>query len=152
MGRDLTEEVGDEESLVDAIDRVSPGIEVHSYRFWLGEPTSQELVASNGLHAGLVVGDEKIRPEGLDWGMEGVGDWMNGRLVTSGIGAEIMGGPLVSLRWPVNQLVRRGEALRAGQRVIPGSPVGPVSVGPGDRVTAGFTHVGRVEAEFRGGR
>ena len=84
--------------------------------------------------------------------MEGVGVWRNGELVTSGIGAEIMGGPLVSLRWLVNHLVRRGEALRAGQLVIPGSPVGLVSVEPGDRVTAGFTHVGRVEAEFRGGR
>ena len=152
MGKDLADEVGESESLVDAIDCVSPGIEVHNYRFRFGKPTSQELVASNGLHACLVVGDEKIRPQGLDWGMEGVGVWMNGELVTSGIGAEIMGGPLVSLRWLVNHLVRRGEALRAGQLVIPGSPVGLVPVGPGDRVTAGFTHVGRVEAEFRGGR
>jgi 2-keto-4-pentenoate hydratase len=152
MGRDLTDEVGDEGSLVEAIDCVSPGIEVHNYRFWLGEPTSQELVASNGIHAGLVVGDRRMRPQGLDWDMEGVGVWRNGELVASGIGAEIMGGPLVSLRWLVNHLVRRGEALRAGQLVIPGSPVGLVSVEPGDRVTAGFTHVGRVEAEFRGGR
>ena len=82
--------------------------------------------------------------------MEGVGVWRNGELVTSGIGAEIMGGPLVSLRWLVNHLVRRGEVLRAGQLVIPGSPVGLVPVGPGDRVTARFTHVGRVAAEFRG--
>ena len=149
IGRDLTEEVGDEKMLVGAIDCVSPGIEVHNYRFWLGEPTSQELVASNGIHAALVVGDRKMRPLGLDLGMEGVGVWLNGDLAASGIGAEIMGGPLRSLRWLVNHLVRRGEALRAGQLVIPGSPVGLVSVGPGDRVTAGFTHVGRVEAEFR---
>ncbi len=149
IGRDLTEEVGDEEPLVEAIDCVSPGIEVHNYHFWMGEPTSQELIASNGIHAALVVGDQKIRPQGLDWEMEGVGFWVNGELVASGIGAEIMGGPLRSLRWLVNHLVRRGEALRAGQLVIPGSPVGLVSVGPGDRVTAAFTHVGRVEAEFR---
>ncbi len=152
MGKDLADEVGEPESLRDAIDSVSPGIEVHHYRFRFGKPTSQELVASNGLHACLVVGDQKIRPQGLDWDTEGVGVWIDGELVTSGIGAEIMGGPLVSLRWLVNHLVRRGEALRAGQLVIPGSPVGLVSVEPGDRVTAGFTHVGRVEAEFRGGR
>lgn len=150
IGRDLTDEVGDEEPLVDVIDCVSPGIEVHNYQFWLGEPTSQELVASNGIHAALVVGDLKMRPLGLDLAMEGVGVWLNGELATSGIGAEIMGGPLRSLRWLVNYLVRRGEALRAGQLVIPGSPVGLVSIEPGDRVTAGFTHVSRVEAEFRG--
>lgn len=64
----------------------------------------------------------------------------------------VAGETCVSLRWLVNHLVRRGEALRAGQLVIPGSPVGLVSVEPGDRVTAGFTHVGWVEAEFREGR
>jgi 2-keto-4-pentenoate hydratase len=152
IGRDLTNEVGDDESLVDAIDCVSPGIEVHNYRFWLGEPTSQELIASNGIHAALVVGDRKRRPQGLDWEMEGVGVWLNGELAASGIGADVMGGPLVSLRWLVNHIVRRGEVLRAGQLVIPGSPVGLVSVEPGDRVTARFTNVGRVEAVFRGGQ
>ena len=73
MGRDLTDEVGDEESLVDAIDCVSPGIEVHNYRFWLGEPTSQELVASNGIHAGLVVGDREDQAPGPRLGHGGGG-------------------------------------------------------------------------------
>ena len=144
MGRDLTDEVGDEESLVDAIDCVSPGIEVHNYRFWLGEPTSQELVASNGIHAGLVVGDRKMRPQGLDWGMEGVGVWRNGELVTSGIGAEIMGGPLVSLRWLVNHLVRRGEVV-AGRAA--GHP--RLAGGPGVR-RAGRPGDGRVHARRAG--
>jgi len=154
IGKDLTDEVGDDESLVDAIDCVSPGVEIHNYRFWLGEPTSQELIASNGIHAALVVGDPKRKPQGLDWEMEGVGVWLDGELKVSGIGAEIMGGggPLASLRWLVNHLVRRGEGLRAGQLVIPGSPVGLVPVEPGDRVTARFTNVGRVEAVFRGDR
>jgi 2-keto-4-pentenoate hydratase len=151
MGKDLADEVGEAESLVDAIDSVSPGIEVHNYRFRFGPPTSQELVASNGLHACLVVGDRKVRPRDLDLDLEGVGLFVNGVLADSGIGAEVMGGPLVSLRWLVNHLVRRGEVLRAGQRVIPGSPVGLVRVGPGDRVSARFTHLGRVEAVFRGG-
>lgn len=48
IGRDLTDEMSDEEMLVEAMDCVSPGIEVHNYRSWLGEPTSQELIASNG--------------------------------------------------------------------------------------------------------
>ena len=149
MGRDLTDEVGDDDSLIDAIDSVAPGIEVHNYRFWLGEPTSQELVASNGIHAALVVGAPRVSPRGLDWEMEGVGVWKGAELVASGIGAEIMGSPLVSLRWLVNHLVRRGEALRAGEVVIPGSPVGLIPVEAGDRVIARFAHVGRVEAAFR---
>ena len=82
--------------------------------------------------------------------LEGVGLFVNGVLADSGIGAEVMGGPLDSLRWLVNHLVRRGEVLRAGQLVIPGSAVGLISVGPGDRVAARFTHLGGVEAVFRG--
>jgi 2-keto-4-pentenoate hydratase len=151
MGKDLAEEVGEARSLLDAIDSVSPGIEVHHYRFRFGKPTSQELVASNGLHAGLVVGDRKVGAPDFDMDLEGVGLFVNGTLADSGIGAEIMGGPLDSLRWLVNHLVRRGETLRAGQLVIPGSPVGLIPVRLGDRVSARFTHLGRVEAVFRGG-
>lgn len=150
IGKDLPNEVGDADSLLDAVDSVAAGVEIHNYRFWFGEPTSQELVASNGIHAGLVVGDERRRPDGIDWAMEGVGLWLDGELTASGIGAEIMGGPFASLRWLVNHLVRRGESLRAGQLVIPGSPVGLISVEPDVRATARFTSLGRVEARFRG--
>jgi len=66
----------------------------------------------------------------------------------SGLDIEIMGGPMKSLRWLVNHLVRRGESLRAGQLVIPGSPVRLVPVEPDDLVSARFTHLGRVDAQF----
>ena len=149
IGKDLPNEVKDERELVAAIEYISPGIEVHNYKFWFGKPTLQELVASNGIHAGLVISRKKVRPEGLYFNLEGVGLFRNGELAASGIGAEIMGGPLKSLRWLANHLIRRGEPLRAGQIVIPGSAVELVSVEPGDRVAARFTHVGCVEAEFR---
>jgi len=149
MGRDLTDEVAEDEDLLGAIDCVSPGIEVHNYTFWFGHPTQQELIASNGIHACLVVGDQKTRPGGFDWTMEGVGLFVNGELATSGIGAETMGGPLKSLRWLVNHLVRGGDGLRAGQLVIPGSAVELTMVEPNDRVAARFTNVGRVEAVFQ---
>lgn len=150
IGKDLPNEVEDDQQLIEAIESVSPGIEVHNYKFWFGKPTLQELVASNGIHAGLVVGMEKVRPTGLGFDMEGVGLFKNGDLAASGIGAEILGGPLKSLRWLANHLIQRGEHLRAGQIVIPGSAVKLVAVEPGDCIAARFTHVGYVEAEFRG--
>ncbi len=150
IGEDLTDEVGEGESLIDAIDFVSPGIEVHNYRFWFGNPTSQELIASNGIHACLVVGDQKTQPDSFEWDMEEVGVCLNDELAASGTGAQIMGGPMKSLRWLVNHLVRRGESLKSGQLVIPGSPVNLISVEPGDRVTSRLAHVGQVQAEFKG--
>ena len=63
IGRELGDEVADDEPLDQAIDSVSPGIEIHNFRFWFGSPTMQELVASNGIHAALVIGRQKVRPE-----------------------------------------------------------------------------------------
>jgi 2-keto-4-pentenoate hydratase len=80
--------------------------------------------------------------------LEGVGIFRNGELAASGIGAEIMGGPLNSLRWLANHLQSQGEHLRAGQLVIPGSPVQLISVEPGDQITARFTRLGSVEGQF----
>jgi 2-keto-4-pentenoate hydratase len=149
LGKNLVNEVEDERELAEAIEWVSPGIEAHNYKFWFGKPTLQELIASNGIHAGLVVGTERVRPVGLDWEAECVCLFRNGELAASGIGAEIMGGPLRSLRWLANHLIQRGEHLKAGQIIIPGSAVELVAVGPGDRMAARFTHIGCVEAEFR---
>lgn len=148
IGRDVRSEVEDEEGMLDAIEWVAPGIEVHNYKFWFGKPTSQELVASNGIFAGLVVGEQRTLPTELDFDLEGVGLFRNGELQASGIGAEILGGPLKSLRWLANHLVRQGEYLQAGQLVIPGSAVELVSVDPGDRIAARFTRVGSVTAVF----
>ncbi|MFH1269240.1 MAG: hypothetical protein ABIK89_26220 [Planctomycetota bacterium] len=149
IGRDLADEVGEEADLTGAIECVSPGIEVHNYRFRFGPPMLQELIASNGIHACLVVGEPAAAPGSFDWDLEGMGLFVSGELAASGIGAEILGGPMRSLGWLVNHLVRRGGRLEAGQLVIPGSAVELVSVALGDRITARFTHAGAVEAMFR---
>src|ERR1051326_5384469 len=89
MGADLT---GDEDSsqLRGSIAAVTAGIELHNYRFWLGRPTSQELIASNGIHAGLVIGQQ--RPLARDWDMdsEEVSISVNGKTRASGRCSEIM--------------------------------------------------------------
>ncbi|MAG93561.1 MAG: hypothetical protein CMJ48_07410 [Planctomycetaceae bacterium] len=149
IGRDLNDEVGDDEPLEGAIEWVSPGIEIHSYHFWFGTPMTQELIASNGLHAALVIGEQRTNPREVDWEMEGVGLFKGDQLEASGIGAEIMEtGPMTSLRWLVNHLVRRGGMLKAGDLVIPGSPVELIAVGEGESVTARFTRIGEVSTAF----
>lgn len=131
-----------------AVDAVAPGIEVHNYHFCHGVPTLQELIASNGIHAAVVVGDFIPLDRGLDLDLEGAGIYRNGRLAASGIGAEIQGGPLASLRWLAQKLLAAGEFLRAGEIVIPGSPVALVRVDPGDYVEAKFTRLGSAAALF----
>ena len=148
IGHDVTCEVVDERELANAIQWVAAGIEVHNYRFWFGRPTSQELIASNGIHAALVVGQQRVSSASLDFDTERVEIFRHDELVASGVGSEIMGGPLKSLRWLVHHLIQRGEYLRAGQLVIPGSPVELVAVRSHDRITAAFTQLGKVSAVF----
>jgi 2-keto-4-pentenoate hydratase len=148
IGKELNGERLDDEFLRSAVDGVSAGIEVHNFRYWHGGLTTQELVASNCIHACLVV-DEQMRPLGdLDLGMQGVELFVNGKLQASGIGYEVMDGPLRSLRWLVERLRDRGEALQPGQLVIPGSPVPLVYVPPNACVRASITSFGSVSAHF----
>lgn len=149
IGRDVTAPFRDREEARAAIEFVSPGIEVHNFRFLYGEPTTQELIAGNAMHAGLVVGERKTRAEDLDLEMEGVGLFVDGELKASGISAETMGSPLASLVWLAEALVARGEILRAGDLVIPGSPVKLVDVRRGSVVRSCFTNCGEVQAAFQ---
>lgn len=130
------------------IDSIAPGIEVHNYRFFLGPPTSQELIVSNGLHAGLVHGDFVSLDGNIDLDLEGIGVFVNGRLAASGIGAEIMGSVLASMAWLLDDLAQVGKGLSAGELVIPGSPVNLVPVYAGDVVESRFTNFGGCRVEF----
>jgi 2-keto-4-pentenoate hydratase len=132
-----------------AIFAISPGIEVHNYRFWYGRPTLQELIASNGIHAALVVGSPHELPPDLDLAQERTTLSVNQVEKATGVGAEIMGGPMNSLRWLLNHLRRRGRGLRAGDLVIPGSATKLVPVVAGDTAEAQFTHFGNCRAVFK---
>jgi 2-keto-4-pentenoate hydratase len=149
IGREINGERLDDAYLRSAIEHVSTGIEVHNFHFRCGKPTSQELIASNGIHACLVIGQEKFPLGKTDLGMQGVGLWVDGRLEASGIGHEVMDGPLSSLRWLARQLRDRGKSILPGQWVIPGSPVRLVAVPAGATVSAATTNFGSVRAYFQ---
>ena len=146
--RDLVGEIPDREELIGSIEYVSPGIEVHHLKFWHDPPTSQELIASNGIHACLVVGSERVSPGQVDFKTEVFKVFKNDRLVTEGLGSDIMGDPIHSLRWLVSHLSGRGEALRAGQLVIPGSPVELIEIDRDTTLRIEISNVGSAVAEF----
>jgi 2-keto-4-pentenoate hydratase len=145
IGSDLDPGMNDGE-ICDAITAVYPGIEVHNYRFWYGNPSSQELISSNGIHAGVVVGAEHA--PNLDLNAEHMQLVINGEVRSEGVGSEIMGGPLVSLRWLVQHAAEHGERVRSGDLVIPGSAVNLVRVARGDCIEARFSTLGSCTAEL----
>jgi len=148
IGSDLDGSDLEASNLRQAISAVSPGIEVHNYRFWYGNPTSQELIASNGIHAALVVGRKYELPPNVNLNGEITTLFVNGTATATGIGSEIMGGPIESLRWLVTHLQRRNQTIRAGDLVIPGSAAKLVHVKGGDSAEARFTHFGSCRVSF----
>jgi 2-keto-4-pentenoate hydratase len=134
-----------------AISAISPGIEVHNYRFWYGRPSWQELIASNAIHAALVIGSKyEYRPE-IDLTQEQTSLLINGVEAATGVGADIMGGPIESLRWLLTHLSAQHRGLQRGDLVIPGSATKLISVKGGDVAEAGFTHFGSSCAVFEAG-
>jgi hypothetical protein len=128
--------------LFSALAGVCAGIELHNYRFWYGAPSLQELIASNGIHAGLVLSHMRPLPPNWNLKSELVAILVNGEVRASGRCAEIMGSPLRSIQWLANHAAERGQRLLAGELVIPGSAVELVRVEAGDWIEARFATLG----------
>ena len=148
IGRDLKREELSDSQLLDAIAYVSPGIEIHHLKFWFSPPSSQELICSGGIHAGLVVSHQKVAPQELSFGDEFFRVYKDGDLITQAPASEIMGGPLVSLRWLVNFLVQQGTYLKEDSLVIPGSPVELVDINYDTRLKVEIEGLGSVVTVF----
>ena len=73
---------------------------------------------------------------------------MNGVLVESGYGRNVLGDPRVALTWLVNELSALGISCEPGQVVTTGTCRLPVTVKPGDVVAADFGAFGRVSCRF----
>ena len=84
----MTKEFLDHYDIQDAVQSVAAGIELHRYQFCF-KPSFQELIILNGIHAGLVVGEEREFERGMDLSLEGVGVFVNETLVASGIGHKL---------------------------------------------------------------
>ncbi len=147
LGRDLPADVDDQE-IISALAGVCAGIELHNYRFWFGAPSLQELIASNGIHAGLVLSEMQSLPPNWDLQSEQVRILVNGEVRASGSCAEIMGSPLRSIQWLARHAAERGRHLRAGDLVIPGSAVELVTVKAGDSIEARFTTLASCHARL----
>lgn len=149
IGRDLSGENISDQELLDSIEYVSPGIEIHNFTFWQGEPSLQELICSGGIHAGLIIGKSKVSPHTLQFSDEIFSVYKNNNLITSLPATEIMGGPLNSLRWLVNFLTARGETLEKEAWVIPGSPTELIEIDQDTELKVSIARVGEVITSFR---
>tara|TARA_R110000744_G_scaffold64914_2_gene133433 strand:- start:151 stop:930 length:780 start_codon:yes stop_codon:yes gene_type:complete len=149
IGKNLEGKNLSDKDLISAIDYISPGIEIHEFNFWIKPPTIQELICTGGIHTGLIIGSQRVSPEGLQFKDEKFTVYKNNSFIMSAPASEIMGGPLHSLRWLVNFLTDKGLSLEKGNLVIPGSPVELVNIDQDTELKVVIDNVGSVTANFK---
>jgi 2-keto-4-pentenoate hydratase len=107
-----------------------------------------EVVATNAVHGGIVLGGQITPLGGLDLRYEGMVAEINGEPVGSGAGVEVLGHPAASVAWLANKLSAFDLTLRPGDIVLSGSIIRMLEVKAGQAVKATFSRIGSVGARF----
>jgi hypothetical protein len=116
-----------------------PVIELHHFIFRAPRKTLVELVANNGLNAGVVLpADGRLSPCPHSMGRARLSVQIGDRRAGSGELWPLPGGAAASVDWLRQHLSVFGLALTPGQIVLSGTPLGLYPVVPGDDVIVFF--------------
>jgi len=132
-----------------AIESVFAVIELHNFVFRAPATTrAQELIANNGMHAGVVLSDRETplgNPDDLL--TETISVVRNGRELGTANGAALPDGPLGSLLFIARKLDEAGKKLRRGHIVLAGSPLPLYPTEAGDRFDVRCRRLGAVSLQ-----
>lgn len=135
----IAEDVPDAEWLAanaqQAIEAAFAVIELHNYccRAPAGK-RAQELIANNGMHAGVVLPQEEGQFRNADELLdEKISVLRDGEVLGAATGRALPAGPLASLILLVERLRKVGKSLCRGQIVLAGSPLLLYRAEPGQR-------------------
>jgi len=132
---------------IEAIESVFPVIELHHFVLQGQEPSLSGLIATNGMHAGLVLPDRETRCSDFLHRVEELTVTINNVTVASTTEPWTMGGPATALRWLCGRLNELGERLTQGQVVLTGSALPLIPLEPGCRVVAEAGRLGKSHVE-----
>jgi 2-keto-4-pentenoate hydratase len=138
------------DEVVAAVATLHPAIEIPDSRFddctLVG---AAQLVADNACAHYFVLGPATSADwRSMDLVEHAVTGTVSGHEPRTGRGGNVLGDPRAALTWLVNELSGLGLTLRAGQVITTGTCIVPLPIEPGDRVTADFGTLGRVETRL----
>lgn len=129
----------DEAALADCIEWVAHGFEIVQSLFPAWKFAPADTVAANGLHGALVVGRRHVfAPRAAEFMRAlpafAVELYRNGELADSGLGANVLDGPLAALRHVVGLLADDpvNPPLKAGEIVSTGTLTRALPIAPGE--------------------
>ncbi len=148
LGDDLPGEGCTVEDVLRCTDFIAPAIELIDSRIADWKIGLADTIADNASSCGVVLGQERVKPDELDVAaIEATLD-INGTRVASGTSGAVLGDPTIAVAWLANKVASFGVRLEAGHVVLPGSCTRAYDVKPGDDVVATFAGLGSVHLTF----
>ncbi len=130
-----------------AIASVHPAIEVVDTRY--GAPQKGAFAIADNVNDGAwIYGEGTTDWRSVDMISAAVTMQVNGEIVASGNGAQVLGDPIVSLMWLANEHARAREGLRAGQFITCGSCTGLYPSPASCTAKASFQGLGEISVQF----
>ncbi|WP_054945213.1 2-oxo-hept-4-ene-1,7-dioate hydratase [Novosphingobium sp. KN65.2] len=154
MKRPLEAKDASPAAILAATDYVAPALEILDTRIFRKDPVSGRLrtvldtISDNAANGGIVMGDPVRLFGDLNLGWIGSIVSRNGEVEETGLGAGVLGDPLLSMSWLVQRLAAYGDRIEAGQVVLSGSFIRPVEAPSGSHIVGDFGRFGRVECRF----
>ncbi len=151
LGRDLSGPGVTYFDAISAIEGYLPAMEISPWSpaVLAKKRSQQHLLATQKTTGSIVVGRSVARPS-IDLRYEGAVVEVNGEVVATGAGAEVMGDPINVVVALANNLAKFGRALRAGMIVMTGSVAEPL---PAENLTDArvtFSRLGSLGVRFVG--
>ena len=134
------------EEVADAAEYIYPVLELHNVVMRGDKPTGHELIANNGIHAGVVRGEGiAVSREPLTTDLALIYD---GEVVDSWQSLQWPGDILSAVKWLAERLATSGKRLVKGDMILTGAFGPPIPLGDKTRVDATSSGFGNVSATF----
>ncbi|MBZ0129071.1 MAG: 2-oxo-hepta-3-ene-1,7-dioic acid hydratase [Rhodobacteraceae bacterium] len=142
------------EDVLAATEAVAPALEILDTRIFRKDPvtgrarTVLDTISDNAANAGIVLGDARHDPRDVDLGWTGAIVSLNGMVEETGLGAGVLGDPLLAMAWLANRLAEHGDYIRRGEVVLSGSFIRAIEAPSGAEFHADFGPFGSVSCSF----
>jgi len=142
------------EDVLDATEYVTPALELIAARSFRVDPetgysrTVIDTIADNAANAGIIVGDNRFKPEDIDLRWSGSILSRNGIVEETGLAAAVLSHPANGICWIAKRFAPHSISLEPGQILLSGSFTAPVTVNPGDIILADYGPLGELSCKF----
>ena len=146
LARPIDPDKASPQEVADAVDKIYPVIELHNLVMRGESPTGHELIANNGIHAGVVRGSgvevsrvSRTTDLALSFDGEVIDSWSSLRWPDD---------ILTAVQWLARRLAESGQALKKGEMILTGAFGPPIPLADKSRVDVTSSAFGNVSATF----